>query len=148
MLTQHFIFTMDQFLPRNSSYSCNSKVVLPMANKRFLLALGMAALITVTQGVNLRSYAQNSTPASQEWGIVLGADRSQKEADIEVANNTRVLGIKPRTYMCNGWVRKVAVFKNRQDALKALRKARVAGSPYSPYIVSLWQWCPGKRLLR
>jgi hypothetical protein len=112
------------------------------------MAFAMAGLITFAQGLNLRAYAQNSPPASQEWGIILGADRSLKEAANEVTNNTRVLGIKPRTYMCNGWVRTVAVFKSKQDALKALRKARAAGSPYSPYIVTLWQWCPGKRLLQ
>lgn len=119
-----------------------------MTKNRFLLAFAVAVIIAVAEGVNLRSYAQNSTPASQEWGIVLGADRSLKVAENEVANNTRILGFKPRTYMCNGWVRTVAAFKNRQDALKALRKVRAAGSPYSPYIVSLWQWCPGKRLLQ
>lgn len=119
-----------------------------MTKNRFLLAFAVAALIAVAEGVNLRSYAQNSAPASQEWGIVLGADRSLKEAENEVANNAKILGFKPRTYMCNGWVRTVAAFKNRQDAIKALRKVRAAGSPYSPYIVSLWQWCPGKNLLQ
>lgn len=138
---------MDHFSPRNGGYSCNSEV-LRLAYKRFLMAFAMAGLITFAQGLDLRAYAQNSPPASQEWGIILGADRSLKEAANEVTINTRVLGIKPRTYMCNGWVRTVAVFKSKQDALKALRKARAAGSSYSPYIVTLWQWCPGKRLLQ
>jgi hypothetical protein len=112
-----------------------------------MLVTIVSMVAILVQALNLLAYAQNSASPGQEWGVILGADRSAKEAEKEIIDNTRTLGQKPRTYMCNGWVRTIAVYKSRQDALKALRKVRAAGSPYSPYIVSLWQWCPGKKLL-
>jgi hypothetical protein len=123
------------------------KPPLRSSSMKLPLATIVSMVAILVQTLNLLAYAQSSASPSQEWGVILGADRSTKEAEKEIIDNTRTLGQKPRTYMCNGWVRTIAVYKSRQDALKALRKVRAAGSPYSPYIVSLWQWCPGKKLL-
>lgn len=123
------------------------KAPLNSSSMKLMLVTIVSMAAILVQALNLLAYAQNSTSLGQEWGVILGADRSVKEAEKEIIDNTRTLGQKPRTYMCNGWVRTIAVYRSRQDALKALRKVRAAGSPYSPYIVSLWQWCPGKKLL-
>lgn len=123
-------------------------MALHATHKQDLFAVAMAAVVILTQGFNLSSYAQSSSSQSQEWGVVLGADKTQEAATKEVADNTKILGQKPRMYMCNGWVRTIAAYRSKQDAINALRKVRAAGSPYSPYIVSLWQWCPGKKLLQ
>jgi len=138
---------MDYLSLRKRGYSGNS-VALHVTLKQDLFAVATAAIVIFVQGLNFSSYAQNSTSPSQEWGVILGADRTQEAASKEVADNTKILGQKPGTYMCNGLVRTIAVYRSKQDALKALRKVRAAGSPYSPYIVSLWQWCPGKKLLQ
>jgi hypothetical protein len=116
-------------------------------NTREFLAFIFAATAILAHVSSLNSYAQTRMTAALEWGVVLGADKNPEEAAKEVADNKKILGQAPRMYLCNGWVRTVAVFESKQDALKALRKARAAGSRYSPYIVSIGQWCPGKKRL-
>ena len=108
-------------------------------------AVAFAVSIALVHSSAPIASAQNGSPSVQEWGVVLGADKNQQQAMQEVARNARILGQSPRLYLCNGWIRTVAAYRSRQDALKALRKVRAAGSKYSPYIVSLWQWCPGKK---
>lgn len=132
------------FVSRNLS---GTKALVNAASMNCLLATIISTTSIFIQVLYLHAYAQSSASSGQEWGVILGADRNLKEAEKEIFDNARILGQKPRTYMCNGWVRTIAVYKSRQEALKALRKVRTAGSPYSPYIVSLWQWCPGKKLL-
>lgn len=125
-----------------------NSAALHVTQKQDLFGFAMAAIVILTQSLNLISYAQSSSSQRQEWGVILGADRTKEAAAKEVADNTKILGQKPRTYLCNGFVRTIAAYKSKHDALKALRKVRAAGSPYSPYIVSLWQWCPSKKLLQ
>ena len=116
-------------------------------NTREFLALLFSATAILAHVSSLNSYAQTNKIVALEWGVVLGADKNPGEAAKEVADNKKILGQAPRMYLCNGWVRTVAVFERKQDALNALRKARAAGSRYSPYIVSMGQWCPGKKRL-
>lgn len=138
---------MGYFSLLKRGHSGNSEA-LHVTQRQDLFGVAMAAIVILAQGLNLISYAQSSSSQRQEWGVILGADRTLEAAAKEVADNTKILGQKPRTYICNGLVRTIAAYKSKQDALKALRRVRAAGSPYSPYIVSLWQWCPGKKLLQ
>lgn len=110
------------------------------------IGAALAALL-LAQAMPPPARAQSSGGAPHEWGVVLGADKTRAKAEWEVAGNARILGQRPRLYMCNGWVRTVAAYGSKVEALKALRKVRDAGSKRSPYIVSLWQWCPEKKLL-
>ena len=113
---------------------------------RLLTGLAVAGLL-LTPALLPLAHAQKRAAAPQEWGVVIGADQSKPQAEREAQAATRILGQRPRLYLCNGWVRTVAAFPTRQDALQALRKLRTAGAKNSPYIVSLWQWCPEKQLL-
>jgi len=93
------------------------------------------------------SQAQRPQNAPQEWGVVLGGDRSAAAAAEDATRNARILGQRPRVYLCNGWYRTVAAFASKRQALLGLQKVLDAGSLRSPYIITIQQWCPGKRLM-
>jgi len=137
---------MRRYLLHKSNYSVSMSQSYCI-HIRQLLAFVVATTAILTHISPINAYAQTSKSPDLDWGVVLGADKTPKEAAKEVADNTKILGQAPRMFLCNGWVRTVAVFTSKQDAIKALRKARAAGSRYSPYIVSIGQWCPGKKPL-
>lgn len=85
--------------------------------------------------------------ASAGWGLVLGADKSPKSAQDEVAAARRSLGVDAKIYRCGSWYRTIAVFKDRRSVMAALKKARIS-SPYNPYVVDMNIWCPSKRDVR
>ena len=105
------------------------------------IAAALAAILSIP------ALAQRASPSAQEWGLVLGGDRTATLAAQEVAVNSRILGQKPRVYFCNGWYRTVAPFSSKREALLALQKVLEAGSKRAPYIISISQWCPSKKLV-
>lgn len=114
---------------------------------RLLATLGLSHML-ITLSFPLPSLAQVNNPAPQEWGVVLGADKSEAAANHEVSQNSRILGRRPRVYLCNGWYRTIAAYSNKRDALMGLQRVMDAGSKRSPYIVAIRQWCPSKKLVR
>jgi hypothetical protein len=106
-----------------------------------IIAAALAAIVSIP------ALAQMASPSAQEWGLVLGGNRSATLAAQEVAVNNRILGQKPRLYLCNGWYRTVAPFRSKREALLALQKVLDAGSKRAPYIISISQWCPSKKLV-
>ena len=108
--------------------------------------LGLLPLL-LASALPLPSAAQGTGAAAQEWGVVLGADRTLPLAAREVSVNTSILGQPPRVYLCNGWYRTIATYASKREALQGLKKVLDAGSKRSPYIISISQWCPSKKLL-
>lgn len=104
--------------------------------------------VLVTSLLSLSSSAQAGDQVPQEWGVVLGADKTEAAAHHEVNQNSRILGQRPRVYICNGWYRTIAAYSNKRDALQGLQKVLDAGSKRSPYIVAIRQWCPSKKLIK
>jgi len=96
----------------------------------------------------LPSTAQTKQPAAAaEWGVVLGGDRTAVGASDEVRRNSKILNLVPRIYRCEGWYRTVAAFASKREALLGLAKVLDSGSTRSPYIISIKEWCPGKKLI-
>lgn len=113
---------------------------------RVFTIFGLAYGLT-TMSLPLPSSGQSKAQSPQEWGVVLGADKTEAAANHEVSQDNRILGKKPRIYLCNGWYRTIAAYQSKGDALRALQRVLDAGSKRSLYIVAIKQWCPSKKLI-
>lgn len=113
---------------------------------RWNTRLGLAHVL-ITLSLVLPSAAQTTNPVPQEWGVVLGADKTEAAARQEVSQNSRILGQRPRIYRCNGWYRTIAAYASKRDALRGLQRVLDAGSKRSPYIIAIRPWCPSKKLV-
>lgn len=120
----------------------NKPPVLPSSAR-----LGSLAPLLLAMQLLLAGSPSQAQIPPQEWGVVLGGDRSAAAAAEEATRNARILGQRPRVYLCNGWYRTVAAFASKRQALLGLQKVLDAGSLRSPYIITIQQWCPGKRLV-
>ena len=109
------------------------------------LARVLLAMLLLLAGTPSQAQMPQNPPS--EWGVVLGGDRSAAAASEEVNRNARILGQRPRVYLCNGWYRTVAAFASKRQALLGLQKVLDAGSRRSPYLIPIREWCPGKRLM-
>jgi len=116
---------------------------------RLLSVLIIASLLSplLARWGSLPSTAQTMQPAAAEWGVVLGGDRTVSGAANEVRRNSRILNLIPRVYRCEGWYRTVAPFASKREALLGLAKVLDYGSTRSPYIITIKEWCPGKKLI-
>jgi hypothetical protein len=117
------------------------------------VSAGLLAFVLVTHG-SPRSLAQRSEIVPPEtgslglaWGLVLSADRTTTLAEPELNRFSRILGVRPRLYLCNGWYRAVAAYRSEREAITDLQKVLRSGTRRSPYIVALQDWCPSKKLM-
>lgn len=117
------------------------------------VSAALLALVLMIHGSS-RSFAQPSELVPPEtgslgmaWGLVLSADRTTTLAEPELNRFSRILGVRPRLYLCNGWYRAVAAYRSERDAITDLQKVLRSGTRRSPYIVALQDWCPSKKLI-
>lgn len=117
------------------------------------LTLSLLAVVLVVNG-SPRGLALSSGAAAAElggtglaWGLVLSADKTTSLAEPELSRYSRLLGVRPRLYLCNGWYRAVAAYRSEREAIAALQKVLRSGPKRSPYIVSIPAWCPSKKLI-
>lgn len=77
------------------------------------------------------------------WGIVVSADGSEEQAQVEARQVQQRLGLTPRFFRCNNWIRTVILVTDRREAARLLSAAQQQIRP-SSYLVDMRLWCPGK----